>query len=215
MIRYASFIIGLLFFTGCKKEEPQKSVKPIVEIPVEVPLKIETDTLQFLYFEDNFDYWMAMMLDKQGDTVTLVYDDVIDSEKYKDKMFVVKWHTDTLSEAGDNEVKYVAKRMTEFKVSNLKPYKQTSITEEKILKDISNLELVKKYQVNDFMISEKPSQEKPYYIVQAGNDQPSHFSTLFWFHVYVRPQYEIRYYDLANDDVISIAEWKKRDQENQ
>lgn len=116
--------ITLCVLTACENKQPtvQQSPKKAATLsPVKQPLKAEaplhTDTLQFLSFDGNFDYWTADFLNAKNDTIQLVTDSVLD-DRLKNKMMSVQWKTDTLTEAGDNESKYAAKRMMSFTVIN-------------------------------------------------------------------------------------------------
>ncbi|WP_157263802.1 hypothetical protein [Pedobacter sp. Leaf176] len=98
------------------------------------------DTLQFIHFEGNYDYWSCVFLNSKKDTVTLVTDTVI-SGRYRNRMFLVTYFTDTLYQAGDNDSKFTALRMSNFKVLGRKPFVDP-ITEQQILQDVWNLQEV-------------------------------------------------------------------------
>ncbi|WP_205943304.1 hypothetical protein [Pedobacter frigoris] len=99
--------------------------------------QIHTDTLQFIYFEGNFDYWSCIFLNSSKDTITLVTDSMI-ADSFKNKLFEVKWFTDTLVQAGDNDSKFAANRMSQFRPIKGKPF-VAPITEEQILQDVRNI----------------------------------------------------------------------------
>jgi hypothetical protein len=53
-----------------------------------------------------------------------------------------------------------------------------------------------------------PTAGQPYYEVRGGSNTDGHFATSFWFHVYVRPTYEIKVYDIVTDTEITLQEWR-------
>ena len=76
---------------------------------------------------------------------------------------------------------------------------------QKILKDILALPEMK-FKNAATLIDGEPTDAEPYYTVKGGSNMGDHFATSHWFRVYVAPEIEIRYYDLASDTEISLAE---------
>lgn len=194
-----------------KKAKPDSSnVFPVIKVavkPASVPsVEKHTDTLQFIHYDDNFDYWYALFLNAKNDTVKLVTDKAL-SETVRDKMLEVQWKTDTLEEAGDNDAKYAAKRLLNYKQITVPVYVKP-INEERVIKDISDLAEIKSEDAR-VGISNKPTFEKPYFGVETSTENEDNRSRLFSFRVYTYPFYEIRYYDLANDKELSLQQWRK------
>jgi hypothetical protein len=168
-----------------------------------------TDTLQFIHFEGNFDYWYGVFINSRKDTVQLVVNDVIPS-KLKNKLVEVKWFTDTLFEAGDNDSKYGAKRLKAIRRLAGAVY-SPPVAEEKVINDIKELPEVKG-NADQTGIAERPTDEKEYYLVETGTRGEDNFSRLFMFRVYVYPKYEIKFYDAAGDTEMSLTERRNKKQ---
>jgi hypothetical protein len=144
--------------TSTKNESIQ--TKPIVH----------TDTLQFIHFEGNFDYWSCVFLNNSKDTITLVTDSMI-ADNFKNRLFEVKWFTDTLVQAGDDDSKFAATRMSHFRPIKGKPF-AAPITEEQILMDVRNIPEVQS-GAEQVVIAERPSDGKNCYVVETGTHDPS------------------------------------------
>lgn len=168
-----------------------------------------TDTLQFIHFEGNFDYWYGVFIDARKDTVQLVVNDPIPA-KLRNKLVEVTWFTDSLSEAGDNGAKYAAKRIKAIRQVNGALF-SAPVTEEKIISDIKELAEVKA-DADQTGIAEQPTDEKEYYLVETGTHGEDNFSRLFMFRVYVYPKYEIKFYDPAGGTEMSLDEWRNKKQ---
>lgn len=168
--------------------------------------EIHTDTLQFIHFEGNFDYWSCIFLDASRDTISLVTDSMI-ADNFKNRLFEVKWFTDTLVEAGDNS-KYAANRMSQFKPIKGKPF-VAPITEAKILQDVRNLPEVQS-GADQVVIAERPSLNKDYYLIETGTHGEDNFSRFLMFRVYTYPMYSINVYDPGTDTALSIEQWRKK-----
>jgi hypothetical protein len=121
--------------------------------------------LQFIHFEGNFDYWYGVFLDARKDTVQLVVSDPIPA-KLKNKLVEVNWVADSLSEAGDNDIKYAAKRLKCIRQVNGALF-LAPVTEKKVVNDIKDLPEVKA-NADQTGIAERPTDEKEYYLVETG-----------------------------------------------
>lgn len=192
------------------KSADQDTAKSIIakQVGRKQPL-LQMDTLQFIHFEGNFDYWYGAFIDARKDTVQLVVDDTIPA-KLKNKLVEVQWFIDTLFEAGDNDSKYAAKRLKTIRQVDGTLF-LTPVTEEKVINDVKNLPEVKA-NADQTGIAERPTDEKEYYLVETGTHGEDNFSRLFMFRVYVYPKYEIRFYDPAGETDISLAEWRSKKQ---
>ena len=168
---------------------------------------ITTDTLQFIHFEGNFDYWSCVFLNSKKDTIVLVTDTVIIGN-YKNRLFRVSYFMDTLYQAGDNDSEYSAQRMSDFKLLKGKPFVKP-ITEQQVLRDVGNLPEVQS-GADQVAIAERPTDEKNYYLVETGTHGEDNFSRFYMFRVYIYPNYEIRVYDAEKETDISLAQWRKQ-----
>jgi len=57
------------------------------------------------------------------------------------------------------------------------------------------------------------SEDGTYYWIQVGNNMETHFATWYHFYVYITPQVEIKYYDVFDDEVKSLDQWRKEQEE--
>ena len=205
---------SLLFFS-CNNKQAAKggtqdsaaiATKKVKSNPV---VKLHTDTLQFIHFDGNADYWTCVFLNSQKDTITLVTDSVI-SDGFKNRIVEVKWFTDTLFEAGDNDSKYAADRMSHFRPIKGRPF-VAPITEEKILQDIRDLPEVQS-GAEQVAIAERPSDGKNYYLVETGTHGEDNFSRFYLFRVYTYPVYKITVLGAAENTELSLEQWRKLNQ---
>ena len=214
MNRFNLVIATVLFVAACKgnktdqQSQTVKQVAPTSQIP-RPKLPIHTDTLQFIHFEGNFDYWSCVFLNSSKDTVTLVTDSMI-ADNFKNRLFEVKWFTDTLFEAGDNDSKYAADRMSHFRPIKGRPF-VAPITEEKILQDIRDLPEVQS-GAEQVAIAERPSDGKNYYLVETGTHGEDNFSRFYLFRVYTYPVYKITVLGAAENTELSLEQWRKLNQ---
>jgi len=207
------FIVVLLL-SGCNNHRPvdqtdKKNGAGNPEPKLLSQPEVTTDTLQFIHFEGNFDYWSCVFLDSKKDTVTLVTDTILPS-KLKNRLFEVKSFMDTLLQAGDNDSKFSARRMSEFRLLKGKPF-VAPITEKQILRDIWDIPEVMS-GADQAAIAERPTDEKNYYLVETGTHGEDNFSRFYMFRVYIYPNYEIRVYDPDKDADMSLEQWRKQNQ---
>ena len=134
------------------------------------------------------------------------------AETYKNRLFEVKWFTDTLTEAGDNESKYAADRMTAFKVVNGKPF-VAPITEAQMLRDVRNLPEVLG-GADQVGIASRPTESNNYYLVETGTREEDNYSRFLMFRIYTYPNYQIKVYDPSADSELSLEEWRKNKSSN-
>ncbi|RCH54066.1 hypothetical protein DJ568_14370 [Mucilaginibacter hurinus] len=203
---------ALLLGNGKDKNVPKEFTGASVTIPVknQSPDRhaySNTDTLQFIHFDGNFDYWYAVFINQRKDTVKLVTDTAI-AYNLKNRLFEVKWFIDTLYEAGDNDSKYTAKRMSHFRLINGKPF-VAPITEKKVLQDVKNIPEVQS-GADQVLIAERPSEEKDFYLVETGSRETDNFSRFLMLRVYTYPQYMIKIYDAGTDTELSLDEWRSK-----
>ncbi|TCD01397.1 hypothetical protein [Pedobacter psychroterrae] len=208
MTRFNLFIASALLLAACNGDKAkQQTPTGSQAIPVSPNPKpqIHTDTLQFIHFEGNFDYWSCIFLNSSKDTVTLVTDSMI-NEKFKNRLFEVKWFKDTLVQAGDNDSKFAANRMSHFRPIKGKPF-VAPITEEKILQDIRDLPEVQS-GADQVVIAERPADGKNYYLVETGTHGEDNFSRLCMFRVYTYPIYKITVLVAAENTELSLEQWR-------
>ncbi|WP_295767911.1 hypothetical protein [uncultured Mucilaginibacter sp.] len=210
---YLLGVIGVL--TACNNKKPtavidkdSTTTSAAITTTVTKP-QVHTDTLQYIHFDGNYDYWFAVFIDKQKDTLQLVVDDP-PNPKFRNKLVQVTWFTDTLTQAGDNESKYAGKRLKSIRPITGKTFTD-SVTEQKVIKDIEALPEVKS-NADKVAIAERPTDDKEYYLVETGTHNEDNFSRLFMFRVYVYPKYEIKLYDFNNEKEMSLDEWRKNKQ---
>ncbi|RZJ62235.1 MAG: hypothetical protein EOO45_22670 [Flavobacterium sp.] len=209
-----SFILYAVVVTvlaACNKKvnDAPQEVESITEQAVIAETIINTDTLQFIHFEDNFDYWYAVFLNSKKDTVNLVTDSIVPAG-LKNKLVEVQWFTDTLSEAGDNESKYAAKRMHAFKEITGEPF-VAALSEAQIINDVKNIPEVKG-GADEVRIADRPRDGKNYYLIETGTRGEDNFSRFWTVRVYIYPKYDMRIYDAASETEYTIQEWKKRNE---
>ncbi|MDT3402493.1 hypothetical protein [Mucilaginibacter terrae] len=170
------------------------------------PAPEHTDTLQFIHFDGNGDYWDAFFINAQKDTLRLVTDEEL-TDKLLGKLLQVKWRTDTLSSAGDGERPYEDKRLTGFKELPGKPFAKP-LTEQMALQAVKDLEEIKS-NADRVNVSEKPTADKRYYQVETSTEADGHLSRFQTFRVYFYPQYEIKVYNPADETEMSLEAWRK------
>jgi len=56
-------------------------------------------------------------------------------------------------------------------------------------------------------ISSEPSDDQEYYGVTVAEDNGASYATYYEFHIY--PDYSIRYYDIVEDQELTLEEWRK------
>jgi hypothetical protein len=209
MTRHIVFIVALILLSGCNNqktsEHNEKEQIQIKNAPGKLTAEIYTDTLQFIYFEGNFDYWSCVFLNSKKDTITLVTNSMI-ANKFKNTLFEVKWMTDTLYEAGDNDSKYAANRMMYFKPLHGDPF-VAPVTEEQILKDVRSVPEVQS-GADQVTIAERPSDGKDYYLVETGTHESDNYSRFLMLKAFIYPRYEIKVYDPAKEIDLSLDEWR-------
>jgi hypothetical protein len=126
VIRY--FFIAavfMLYLISCKSSNTNPKLVEITDVtfsseinPTKTDWKLGLtykDTLEFISFDDNYDNWYALFKTKGGQTVSLIYDNVIKSE-FSHDIFEVKWEIDSLYEAGDNGQMYFDERLLSYTV---------------------------------------------------------------------------------------------------
>ncbi len=209
---FATVIAGLLISYSCTTKSYDELHPEIAGVKLTESSKkqVFSDTLQYLGETEGEDNVCALFLTKRKDTLNIVLrsDKPLD-DKSIDKVFFVEWENVIIASGGDVNVKYEQAFATDYKEIKLKPFQKT-VTADQFLLDISKLPEVKEVVSNEegIFISEGPGEEHPYYVVQVGNQQEDHFTTIYWFYVYIKPKYEIKYYDLANEKVLSLEEWR-------
>ncbi|MVN90262.1 hypothetical protein [Mucilaginibacter aquatilis] len=210
---YLLGVIGVLMACNNKKpttiiNKDSTTISAATTAAVNKP-QLHTDTLQYIHFDGNYDYWFAVFIDKQKDTLQLVVDDAPNA-KFRNKLVQVTWFTDTLTQAGDNESKYAGKRLKSIHPITGKAFIEP-VTEQKVIKDIEALPEVKS-NADKVSIAERPTDDREYYLVETGTHNDDNFSRLFMFRVYVYPEYEIKFYDINEEKEMSLDEWRKNKQ---
>lgn len=214
-MKLPALFLGLCLFTACQHKKPAASddvdttIISTTKSPQKVETQLNTDTLQYIHFEGNFDYWYAVFINAKKDTVQLVVNDAPPA-KFRNKLVQVQWFTDTLTEAGDNEAKYASKRLKNIRLADGKPF-LPPVTEQAVIKDIMDLPEVKS-NADQAGIAERPTDDKEYYLVETGTHEEDKFSRFQMFRVYVYPKYQIKLYDASTETEMSIDEWRQKQQ---
>ena len=215
MIRLTLCVASLLFLSACQNKRPANGAitdsltTGLKDENIEAKPPTYTDTLQFIHFEGNFDYWSCVFLNAAKDTITLVTDSAI-SDRFKNRLFEVKWFMDTLVQAGDNDSKFAAKRMFRFKPIKGKPF-VAPLTDQQILQGVKNIPEVQS-GADQVVIAERPSEGKNYYLIETGTHGEDNFSRFYMFRVYTYPIYRITVLNAADQTEMSLEQWRKREQ---
>lgn len=77
--------------------------------------QIYTDTLTFLSFDSNYDYWFCLFQTRELDTVYMAYNDLVE-EVNAGRIFIVQWKVDSLFEAGEGDELYFQERIISYDV---------------------------------------------------------------------------------------------------
>ncbi|SFH04135.1 hypothetical protein [Pedobacter insulae] len=168
--------------------------------------EMHADTLQFIHFDGNLDYWYAFFLTSQKDTLRLVTDRLLEKDLLN-RLLIVRWKPDSLWEAGDDERKYIDKRIISYKEIRGNPF-IPAISEEQVLDDIRNLVEVKE-NAERVWIAKKPNFEYPYYEIETATEGEGTVSRLYSFRAYTYPRYEIKIFNRSNDSELALADWRK------
>jgi len=134
-----AILISVSLFTSCSSEENtrkeetivEKVIDPVSEVTISnsAPVyeskirgnvvigEIYTDTLTFLSFDGNYDYWFGLFLTEKQDTVYVICDDVIE-ESNNGKEVVLRWEVDSLYEAGEGDELYYQERVVSLEINN-------------------------------------------------------------------------------------------------
>ena len=142
-MKFSYYILALLFFTACnsgeKPSETSNDNTPTEEIAivedtiinVVEPIiyqsdirkgeaiivgEIYIDTLTFLFYNDDADYFYNIFLTRQKDTVYIVCNDIIDNSN-EGRLMTVTWKIDSLYEAGEGDELYYQERMIKYETN--------------------------------------------------------------------------------------------------
>ncbi|WP_417800645.1 hypothetical protein [Tenacibaculum sp.] len=116
---------------------------------------IYTDTVTFLSYDDNYDYW-CFLAKKNKDTVQVMYQDISINELVKGDIISIKWELKILQEAGDEDITYLKPCLVSFnKISSsisanksIKVLWRDTVYDEELKTDINTIVLNKDYQKN-------------------------------------------------------------------
>lgn len=177
--------------------------KPLNKVAVS---KITTDTLQFIHFDANGDYWDAFFLKPDKDTLRLITDHEF-KENMRNTLMKVQWKTDTLFSAGEGEEKYEDKRLVSFSKIKGKLFAKP-LTEKEVL------DTVRKFPeiigvANNVWIDTSPTFDKPYYDVGTSTVNDGITSMFLYFRIYTFPKYGIAVFDSFSGGVVSLEQWRK------
>ncbi|WP_051435832.1 hypothetical protein [Tenacibaculum sp. 47A_GOM-205m] len=116
---------------------------------------IYNDTVTFLSYDDNYDYWY-FLAKKNKDTVQIMYYDIPINELVKGDTISIKWELKILQEAGDEDITYLKPYLVSFnKISSsisdnnsIKILWRDTVYDEELKTDINTIVLNKEYQKN-------------------------------------------------------------------
>jgi len=115
---------------------------------------IYNDTVTFLSYDDNYDYWY-FLVKKSKDTVQIMYHDIPINELVKGDIISIKWELKILQEAGDEDITYVKPYLASFNKISSKPVDkkitvlwQETLYNEELKTDVNTIVLNKDYQKN-------------------------------------------------------------------
>ncbi|MGM9475222.1 hypothetical protein ACS5PU_02285 [Pedobacter sp. GSP4] len=209
--------LPLVLLTGlimsCSQSKPQgeeitpDTLSAASPLASGLPVKINTDTLQFIHFDGNGDYWDAYFLNAQKDTVRLVTDREFDLG-VRDQLMKVQWKTDTLFSAGEGEAKYMDKRLIGFSPVKGKLFSRP-LTENEVVRTVWELPEVKGTADNVWAGS-SPTFDRPYYEIGTSTQDEDHSSMFLSFRIYTFPQYRITVVDRANGGETELDAWRKQ-----
>ncbi|MBL1279913.1 MAG: hypothetical protein COA33_006560 [Fluviicola sp.] len=79
--------------------------------------EIFVDTLEFVEFNYDYDYYFSLFKNKDGKEITLYFDEII-KDFNQNSNFIVKWHLGQFSEAGTGETIYYNEELLSYTVLN-------------------------------------------------------------------------------------------------
>jgi len=207
----------------------KSTIRPNQELILE---KVYIDTVQFINFNDNYDY-MLFFAQKKKEKVSLIYDLIYENkfDFFQGDEIEVKWKIDSISIAGDDERLdfsewlISAKKIKDGKVSLFrkkftKPIKYINHHEYSDTYTDHLYKLVEYYLANSqqeivknhvkdpntkfiFSIGKTEREGIDFTVLGISNDFESHLSTIQW--LYYDSDKDILYeYDLANDKLIEF-----------
>lgn len=55
----------------------------------------------------------------------------------------------------------------------------------------------------------EPSNNEPFYTFHGLEHHDTHTTTVIWFHVYIKPDYQIKVYDIVTDSDLTLEQWRQ------
>ncbi|WP_299435601.1 hypothetical protein [uncultured Aquimarina sp.] len=116
--------------------------------------KMYTDTVNFIRFDDNSDYWY-FLVQKNKDPIQIMYHaDIPINELIKGDKILIEWEMKSLQEAGDENITYVKPYLVSFKKitstkpsdKNIKVLWRETLYDESLKTDVNTIVLNKDYQ---------------------------------------------------------------------
>jgi hypothetical protein len=90
--------------------------------------EVYKDTLEFIEFDDSYDYSYAVFKTLKGNSVFFVFDDIIDA-KYSHGIFAIEWKIDSLYETGKGKDLYYDERLLSYTIIEQPVYFGDFLTE--------------------------------------------------------------------------------------
>ncbi len=222
-----STVIAILFATvvagaSCQTGSQQQQVKQAEPVMVTTPdtmaatkpvtkaeaATIHTDTLQFVEFDGNGDYYVATFIDRDGTLTSLYCDNDIDAN-LSGKLMRVTWQMDTFYAAGVGDTPYQGEQLLTYKILSsgaVRPYKTRAAMEE----DVKALPIIKALQEASVYVESYPQTANGYYTVNVTAPVAPEGSTvtynehIYTFRVYQVPGYRIMMVDTATKKEIPV-----------
>ncbi len=73
------------------------------------------DTLRFVSYEDQYDYWFAIFESKKGESISINYSEPIDAS-LNQSVFAIEWKIDSFYEAGEGDELYYNEQLISYSV---------------------------------------------------------------------------------------------------
>lgn len=143
---------------------PTSKLKPNTELEYG---KTYTDTITFISYDDNYDYWY-FLAKKSKDTIAINYTDEAISQLVKGDNIVIDWEMKRLEEAGDEDITYVKPYLISFKKINSSKSKENIVTSK--LRPNTELEFNKTYTDTITFISNDDNSDYWYFLAEKNKD---------------------------------------------
>jgi hypothetical protein len=169
-----------------------------------VPKPAHTETLQFVSFDGNGDYYIAYFINSSGDLQSFYYNDVI-ADSLNGKVMRVQWQMDTFYAAGDGDTPYEGESLLSYEILSQKPFMSYKAPGE-IEAIIQALPAVAALNENSVTISSWPKTAKDCYEVSVYAREPEPGSDVLYgklkyiYKVYQQPSFRVTGPEIRKED---------------